>query len=123
MESNPEHTVFVEMDTVSVYHGKISREIGEKLLSEAGKDGSYLLRDSETVPNVYCLCVLHKDIVYTYRVSQTTTGSWSAEAAPGVPKRMFRKVQNLICAYQKPGQGIATHLQHPVERKSPKMKG
>ncbi|XP_073455518.1 SH2 domain-containing protein 1A isoform X2 [Aquarana catesbeiana] len=120
MESNPKHT---EMDTVSVYHGKISREIGEKLLSEAGKDGSYLLRDSETVPNVYCLCVLHKDIVYTYRVSQTTTGSWSAEAAPGVPKRMFRKVQNLICAYQKPGQGIATHLQHPVERKSPKMKG
>ncbi|XP_018414124.1 PREDICTED: SH2 domain-containing protein 1A [Nanorana parkeri] len=110
------------MENVSVYHGRISREIGEKLLSEAGKDGSYLLRDSETVPGVYCLCVLHKDVVYTYRVSQTITGSWSAEAAPGVPKRMFRKVQNLISAYQKPGQGIATHLQHPVERKTPKMK-
>ncbi|XP_056395424.1 SH2 domain-containing protein 1A isoform X2 [Hyla sarda] len=105
------------MENISVYHGNISREDGEKLLCEAGKDGSYLLRDSETKPGMYCLCVLHKDVIYTYRVFKTTTGSWSAEAAPGVPKRMFRKIQNLISAYAKPGQGIATHLQYPVERK------
>lgn len=104
------------MENISVYHGNISREDGEKLLCEAGKDGSYLLRDSETKPGMYCLCVLHKDVIYTYRVFKTTTGSWSAEAAPGVPKRMFRKIQNLISAYTKPGQGIATHLQYPVER-------
>ncbi|KAM9324048.1 SH2 domain-containing protein 1A [Gastrophryne carolinensis] len=109
------------MEALSVYHGKISRETGERLLSEAGKDGSYLLRDSETLSGVYCLCVLQGNLIYTYRVSQTITGSWSAEAAPGVPKRMFRKIQNLISAYQKPGQGIATHLQHPVERKVPKQ--
>ncbi|XP_075040467.1 SH2 domain-containing protein 1A [Mixophyes fleayi] len=111
------------MENVSVYHGNISREAGEKLLCEAGKDGSYLLRDSESMANKYCLCVLHKDLIYTYRVSQTTTGSWSAEAAPGVPKRMFRKVQNLISAYKKPGQGIAIHLQHPVERNVSNAKG
>ncbi|XP_068105715.1 SH2 domain-containing protein 1A [Hyperolius riggenbachi] len=111
------------MENVSVYHGKISRETGERLLSEVGKDGSYLLRDSETLPGVYCLCVLHKEFVYTYRVSQTITGSWTAEAAPGVPKRMFRKIQNLISAFMKPDQGIATHLQHPVERTTRKMKG
>ncbi|XP_066435966.1 SH2 domain-containing protein 1A [Eleutherodactylus coqui] len=104
------------MENISVYHGNISREEGERLLGEAGNDGSYLLRDSETKPGMYCLCVLHKDVIYTYRVSKTTTGSWSAEAAPGVPKRMFRKIQNLISAYTKPGQGIATHLQYPVER-------
>ncbi|XP_069842731.1 SH2 domain-containing protein 1A isoform X2 [Dendropsophus ebraccatus] len=95
------------MENISIYHGNISREEGERLLCEAGKDGSYLIRDSETKPGMYCLCVL---------VSKTTTGSWSAEAAPGVPKRMFRKIQNLISAYTKPGQGIATHLQYPVER-------
>ncbi|CAH2315393.1 SH2 domain-containing 1A [Pelobates cultripes] len=109
------------MENVSVYHGKISRETGEKLLCEVGKDGSYLLRDSETVPGMYCLCVLHKDLIYTYRVHQTTTGSWTAEAAPGVPRRMFRKVQNLISAYQKPDQGIATPLQYPVERNTPNI--
>ncbi|XP_077141226.1 SH2 domain-containing protein 1A isoform X1 [Ranitomeya variabilis] len=104
------------MENISVYHGNISREAGEKLLCDAGKDGSYLIRDSETKPGMYCLCVLHKDAIYTYRVSKTITGSWSAEAAPGVHKRMFRKIQNLISAYTKPGQGIATHLQYPVER-------
>ncbi|XP_053547445.1 SH2 domain-containing protein 1A [Bombina bombina] len=104
------------MENIPVYHGKISRETGEKLLCDAGRDGSYLLRDSETVPGMYCLCVLHKDLIYTYRVHQTATGSWTAEAAPGVPRRMFRKVQNLISAYEKPNQGIAIHLQYPVER-------
>lgn len=46
------------MDTVPVYHGAITREAGEKLLLAAGRDGSYLLRDSESIPGVYCLCVL-----------------------------------------------------------------
>ncbi|KAG8448009.1 hypothetical protein GDO86_015202 [Hymenochirus boettgeri] len=104
----------MRMEKVLVYHGNISREMGEQLLSNAGKDGSYLLRDSESMPGMYCLCVLHRDLVYTYRVHQTSTGSWTAEAAPGVQRRQFRKIQNLISAYGKPNQGIATHLQHPV---------
>ncbi|KAL9837363.1 SH2 domain-containing protein 1A isoform 3-T3 [Geothlypis trichas] len=56
----------------------------------------------------------HQGYVYTYRVSQTETGSWSAETAPGVPRRLFRKVHNLIAAFQKPNQGIVTPLQNPV---------
>ncbi|KAJ7405442.1 SH2 domain-containing protein 1A [Willisornis vidua] len=145
------------MDTLPIYHGRITREAGEKLLLEAGVDGSYLLRDSETIPGAYCLCVLmwlmssgyfngaedcnyspvkvnaaltsliivekeewrgdvdrHQGYVYTYRVSKTETGSWSAETAPGVQRRLFRKVHNLISAFQKPNQGIVTPLQHPV---------
>ncbi|XDB66471.1 hypothetical protein ABFV05_020087 [Capra hircus] len=105
------------MDAVAVYHGKISRETGEKLLLATGLDGSYLLRDSESVPGVYCLCVLYQGYIYTYRVSQTETGSWSAETAPGVHKRFFRKIKNLISAFQKPDQGIVIPLQYPVEKK------
>ncbi|XP_009988665.1 PREDICTED: SH2 domain-containing protein 1A, partial [Tauraco erythrolophus] len=77
-------------------------------------DGSYLLRDSESIPGVYCLCVLHQGYVYTYRVSKTETGSWSAETAPGVHRRLFRKVHSLISAFQKPDQGIITPLRYPV---------
>ncbi|XP_043910274.1 SH2 domain-containing protein 1A [Protopterus annectens] len=104
------------MDSVPVYHGHISKEMGEKLLAGAGKDGSYLLRDSETLSGVYCLCVLNKGFVYTYRVYQTETGSWTAETAPGVHRRLFRKVKNLIAAYEKPDQGIAVPLLYPVYR-------
>ncbi|XP_052669591.1 SH2 domain-containing protein 1A isoform X1 [Harpia harpyja] len=102
------------MDALPIYHGGITREAGEKLLLAAGTDGSYLLRDSESIPGVYCLCVLHQGYVYTYRVSKTEAGSWSAETAPGVHRRHFRKVHNLISAFQKPDQGIVTPLQHPV---------
>ncbi|NXQ34839.1 SH21A protein, partial [Alaudala cheleensis] len=102
------------MDAVPEYHRGISREAGERLLLAAGTDGSYLLRDSESIPGVYCLCVLHQGFVYTYRVSQTETGSWSAETAPGVQRRLFRRVHNLISAFQKPNQGIVTPLQNPV---------
>ncbi|EDL29044.1 SH2 domain protein 1A, isoform CRA_b, partial [Mus musculus] len=38
--------------------------------------------------------------------------------APGVHKRFFRKVKNLISAFQKPDQGIVTPLQYPVEKSS-----
>ncbi|OPJ89719.1 SH2 domain-containing protein 1A [Patagioenas fasciata monilis] len=102
------------MDALPIYHGGITREAGEKLLLAAGIDGSYLLRDSESIPGVYCLCVLHQGYVYTYRVSKTETGCWSAETVPGVHRRLFRKVHNLISAFQKPNQGIVTHLQHPI---------
>uniref|UniRef100_A0A8B9F2E0 SH2 domain containing 1A n=1 Tax=Amazona collaria TaxID=241587 RepID=A0A8B9F2E0_9PSIT len=93
------------MDALPIYHGGITREAGEKLLLAAGTDGSYLLRDSEMLGCCY---------VYTYRLSKTETGSWCAETAPGVHRRHFRKVDNLILAFQKPDQGIITPLQHPV---------
>ncbi|OXB75782.1 UNVERIFIED_CONTAM: hypothetical protein H355_012291 [Colinus virginianus] len=102
------------MEALPIYHGAITREAGEKLLLAAGADGSYLLRDSESIPGVYCLCVLHQGYVYTYRVSKTESGSWSAETAPGVHRRLFRKMHNLISAFQKPNQGIITPLKHPV---------
>ncbi|XP_019901199.2 SH2 domain containing 1A duplicate b isoform X5 [Esox lucius] len=41
-------------------------------------------------------------------------GSWTAETAAGVERRYFRKIKNLISAFQKPDQGIATHLLYPV---------
>ncbi|NXT78732.1 SH21A protein, partial [Zapornia atra] len=102
------------MEGLPIYHGAITREAGEKLLLATGTDGSYLLRDSETIPGVYCLCVLHQGYIYTYRVSRTESGSWTAETAPGVHRRLFRKVKNLISAFQKPDQGIITPLRHPV---------
>ncbi|KAG8553716.1 hypothetical protein GDO81_003523 [Engystomops pustulosus] len=59
---------------------------------------------------------LEKMEVTYYVTVRQNLGCTVFVSSPGVPKRMFRKIQNLISAYTKPGQGIATHLQYPVER-------
>ncbi|MGH0172611.1 UNVERIFIED_CONTAM: hypothetical protein FKN15_063863 [Acipenser sinensis] len=38
--------------------------------------------------------------------------------APGVQKRLFRKIKNLIVAYHKPGQGLAMPLLYPVYKEN-----
>ncbi|XP_059739506.1 SH2 domain-containing protein 1A isoform X1 [Bos taurus] len=78
--------------------------------------GSSQPRDQTSVSHISCIG-RYQGYIYTYRVSQTETGSWSAETAPGVHKRFFRKIKNLISAFQKPDQGIVIPLQYPVEKK------
>ncbi|XP_046874467.1 SH2 domain-containing protein 1A-like [Hypomesus transpacificus] len=102
------------MESLSVYHGDIGKEEGERRLCYSGKDGSYLVRNSDSVPGVYCLCVLCTGSVYTYRIFLDESGSWTADTAPGVEKRFFRKIKNLIAAFQHPDQGIVMPLMYPV---------
>ncbi|XP_034738903.1 SH2 domain-containing protein 1A-like [Etheostoma cragini] len=102
------------MEKLPVYHGPIGKEEGERRLAQDGRDGCYLIRNSDSVPGVYCLCVLYNGYVYTYRLHKDDAGSWAAETTPGVQKRYFRQIKNLIVAFQKPGQGIAMPLLYPV---------
>uniref|UniRef100_A0A3P8SP72 SH2 domain containing 1A duplicate b n=1 Tax=Amphiprion percula TaxID=161767 RepID=A0A3P8SP72_AMPPE len=102
------------MENLPVYHGPIGKEEGERRLAQDGRDGCYLVRNSDSVEGVFCLCVLCNGYVYTYRLHKDDTGSWAAETTPGVQKRYFRKIRNLIAAFQKPGQGIAMPLLYPI---------
>uniref|UniRef100_A0A8C7HTJ9 SH2 domain-containing protein n=1 Tax=Oncorhynchus kisutch TaxID=8019 RepID=A0A8C7HTJ9_ONCKI len=49
---------FSVIEHVSVYHGAISKATTERILGAVGRDGSHLLRDSESEANTYRLCVL-----------------------------------------------------------------
>uniref|UniRef100_A0A3B4YT27 SH2 domain containing 1A n=1 Tax=Seriola lalandi dorsalis TaxID=1841481 RepID=A0A3B4YT27_SERLL len=102
------------MENLPVYHGPIGKEEGERRLAQDGRDGCYLVRNSDSVPGVYCLCVLSNGYVYTYRLQKDEAGSWAADTTPGVQKRHFRQIRNLIAAFQKPDQGIAMPLLYPV---------
>ncbi|XP_013877529.1 SH2 domain-containing protein 1A [Austrofundulus limnaeus] len=106
------------MESLPIYHGPIGKEEGERRLAQDGRDGSYLVRDSDSVPGVFCLCVLCKGFVYTYRLHKDEAGSWAAETTPGVQKRYFRHIKNLIAAFRKEGQGLAMPLLFPVTAQS-----
>ncbi|KAM4836266.1 phosphatidylinositol 3,4,5-trisphosphate 5-phosphatase 1 [Thomomys bottae] len=95
-------------------HGNITRSKAEELLSRAGKDGSFLVRASESISRAYALCVLYRNCVYTYRILPNEEDKFTVQASEGVPMRFFTKLDQLIEFYKKENMGLVTHLQYPV---------
>ncbi|XP_066498539.1 SH2 domain-containing protein 1B [Hoplias malabaricus] len=100
------------------YHGPINKQRCEELLGKKGKNGSYLIRDSETIQGAMCLCVYKQKIVYTYRILQTVTGQYTLQTSSGTQEKYFKNLLELIHHYKKRNQGLATRLRHSVKRKS-----
>uniref|UniRef100_A0A8C2U4B4 SH2 domain-containing protein n=1 Tax=Coturnix japonica TaxID=93934 RepID=A0A8C2U4B4_COTJA len=106
------------------FHGKISRKACEELLCKKGKNGSYLIRESESMAGALCLCVFEQVMHgshYRYRMEtqlQTNLVFLSLQTAEGVPEKVFRTLKDLIYNYEKPNQGIVTKLRYPVKKTS-----
>ncbi|XP_076868896.1 SH2 domain-containing protein 1A [Brachyhypopomus gauderio] len=104
--------------TLPVYHGPINKQRCEDLLSRKGKDGSYLIRDSETIHGAMCLCVYKQKVVYTYRILQSHTGQYTLQTSAGAEEKFFKTLQDLIQHYKKRNKGLATRLRYSVNRKT-----
>ncbi|XP_028284112.1 SH2 domain-containing protein 1A-like isoform X1 [Parambassis ranga] len=83
----------------SIYYGRIGSEATERLLERYGHDGSFLLRDSDTVQGAFCLCVRKAPFVHTYRLIHSTDG-WSLQDTR-VSLQSFSTLERLIEAYRR----------------------
>ncbi|NXA54664.1 SHIP1 phosphatase, partial [Nothocercus julius] len=98
------------------YHGNITRSRAEDLLSKVGKDGSFLVRASESIASAYALCVLFRNCVYTYRILPDKENKLIVQASEGVPVKYFENLEELIDFYKQENMGLVWHLKYAVPR-------
>ncbi|KFQ78030.1 SH2 domain-containing protein 1B, partial [Phoenicopterus ruber ruber] len=98
------------------FHGKITRRACEELLSKNRKNGSYLIRESESMEGALCLCVFFENLIYTYRIFREHQGYFRIQTCEGVPQAIFKTLKDLIQTYEKPNQGLVTNLCNPVKK-------
>eukprot|EP00794_Sanderia_malayensis_P015690 gene15690-17272_t len=92
------------------YHGKISRNRAEYLLS-SGINGSFLIRESESSIGQYSLSVRYEGRVYHYRVNNDQDGSLFVQE--GIK---FTSIPELVAYHNQESGGLITCLRYAAPK-------
>ncbi|KAJ7381404.1 Phosphatidylinositol 3,4,5-trisphosphate 5-phosphatase 1 [Desmophyllum pertusum] len=93
----------------------INRLRAEELLLNTGINGSFIIRDSESVSNAHVLCLLHEGRIHHYRILRNeNNGNFYMQAVPGVSANAFSKLEHLVTYYSQGHQGLPCELRQPA---------
>ncbi|XP_066592352.1 tyrosine-protein kinase Abl isoform X2 [Prorops nasuta] len=94
----------------SWYHGKISRNAAEYLLS-SGINGSFLVRESESSPGQRSISLRYEGRVYHYRINEDTEGKMFVTT-----ESKFNTLAELVHHHSMNADGLITQLLYPAPK-------
>ncbi|XP_064617086.1 tyrosine-protein kinase Abl-like isoform X2 [Liolophura sinensis] len=100
------------LDKFSWYHGQISRNASEYLLS-SGINGSFLVRESESSPGQRSISVRYEGRVYHYRISEDSEGKVYVTA-----EHRFNTLAELVHHHSIHADGLITTLLYPAPKRN-----
>lgn len=90
------------------HHGKISKMEAVQRFRQFHPDGSFLMRNSETVMNAFVLSVGFQNNVYHYRILQDINQRFLFE------NNIFYSLSEIVEYYGKYKGGLVCQLKHPI---------
>ncbi|XP_052222649.1 tyrosine-protein kinase Abl-like isoform X2 [Dreissena polymorpha] len=99
------------LDKFSWYHGQISRNASEYLLS-SGINGSFLVRESESSPGQRSISVRYEGRVYHYRISEDSDGKVYVTM-----DHRFNTLAELVHHHSIHSDGLVTTLLYPAPKR------
>lgn len=101
------------------FFGKIKRaEAEKKLLSPGNPTGTFLIRDSETMPGNYSLSVRDGDNIKHYRIRKLDTGGYYITT-----RAPFPALSELVDHYKGDSDGLCCQLTYPCPGEKPVTSG
>lgn len=112
LEQMPETS---DLNTAIWYHGKITRNQAQSLL-DSGIHGSFLIRESESIPGSWSISLRDRDTVYHYRIMRVDSLFHIS------PSHRFHSLTELVQHHSEHPDGLITMLKFPVSNRQAAMK-